>query len=261
MNSSQMKNWCRSIVRRALDDFDLYCTLIAAVALSILGLLNLITQTAVESIIPAVLALVCLSLLRSRRQSDQVTMALDGLTDSQSLANRFFVEVDNMEAVRSRILAAREVWMQGATLRIHIPALTETLRDAVANGLRVKLLLLQPSSSAMEMAAFQDGNTTCEQLSRTLEVNLAQLARPISTNVYGRLEIRLINYLPAGAIYIYDPNGKDGQMEMRLTSFHGNHWLRPTFQMTYARDRKWYEYFRSQFVEIWEAATVYTELP
>jgi hypothetical protein len=202
-----------------------------------------------------------LILLRDRRQGKEVASALRMLTDSQPQADRFFVEVDNMEAVRSRILAAREVWMLGATLRIHIPALTETLRDAVTDGLRVRLLLLKPWSPAMEMAAFQDGSMTCEQLSHTLEANLTQLARPISASVRGHLEIRLISYLPAGAIYIYDPGGKDGQIEMRLTSFHGNHWLRPTFQITSKTDRKWYEYFRSQFVEIWDAATVHAEIP
>ena len=166
-------------LRGLVNEIDLYCTLACAIVLSILSIFNLVGQSTVLAAIPAVLALVCVVLLRNRSQGKHISSILRRISHDQSSIGHFFSEVDNMEEIRGLILQSKEVWMLGATLRIHIPALTDTLREATRNGLNVRLLLIEPQSAAMEMKAFEDGTMSGDQLSRGLEANLAHLTRPL----------------------------------------------------------------------------------
>jgi hypothetical protein len=98
------------------------------------------------------------------------------------------------------------------------------------------------------------GMTQREQ-EEQLENNLAILRR--LAHAGPQLEVRLIDFLAPYTLYAYDPGSDTGKMVMRLGSFHGEHHLRPTFQIERARDVAWFEYFHEQFVSMWDAAEPY----
>ncbi len=97
---------------------------------------------------------------------------------------------------------------------------------------------------------------TEEQLSQDFEGNLSRLVRLAAGQPAGQLEIRLVNYLAPYTLYAYDPDLPSGQMEMRLTTFRGSHFMRPTFRLTRVRDGEWYNHFYKEFQKIWDAAEV-----
>jgi len=171
----------------------------------------------------------------------------------QVSAAQFFVEEDQLNEITRLIQRSEdEVWLWGATLSRHIPYLESYIREAVARDCRVKVLLIKPEGAAMTMSGLRagpEGQSIPEQRAR-LEHNLALLAE----RTHPGLEVRLVDYLAPYTLYAYDPGLAHGKMDLRLGSFHGQHELRPTFQLHRDRDGDWFDYFYEQFTVVWKIA-------
>lgn len=173
-------------------------------------------------------------------------------------AHRFFVENDKVDEVARLIRNAKEqVWLLGTTLSMHVPYLEPALRQAISGGRNLRILLIEPDGAAMGMSVLRAGPSGLgrQEQEEHLSNNLAILRRLAAVGPH--LEVRLIDYLAPYTLYAYDPGLDTGLMEMRLGSFHGDHYLRPTFQVDRSRDDAWFEYFYEQFVSMWNAATSY----
>jgi hypothetical protein len=173
-------------------------------------------------------------------------------------AHKFFVETDKVDEIARWIKDVKEqVWLMGTTLSMHVPYLQPALQHAITNGRNVRILLIKPDGAAMDMSVLRagpDGLGRHEQ-EEHLSTNLAILRRLAQAGP--RLEVRLIDYLAPYTLYAYDPGLDTGKIQMRLGSFHGDHYLRPTFQVERTRDESWFEYFYEQFVSMWNAAEPY----
>ncbi|MGF1430631.1 hypothetical protein [Kitasatospora sp. LaBMicrA B282] len=168
-------------------------------------------------------------------------------------ATRFFVEQDDLTVIKDLVLnAENEVWLWGTTLPMHIPYLETYLAGALAKGVLVKILLIKPASAAMDMAAFRSPDHDAQNMEERLATYLEILHRLAAR---GRgLEVRLVDYLAPYTLYAYDPGLSGGRMDLRLGSFHGDHDLRPTFQLLRGRDGDWFDYFYEQFTRVWTVA-------
>ncbi|MGY2033401.1 hypothetical protein [Nocardia gipuzkoensis] len=168
-------------------------------------------------------------------------------------AAQFFVEEDQLNEITRLIQRCEdEVWLWGATLSRHIPYLESYIKDAVERDCRVKILLIKLEGAAMTMSGLRagpDGQSIPEQQAR-LKHNL----RLLDDCAHPGLEVRLVDYLAPYTLYAYDPGLGHGKMDLRLGSFHGQHELRPTFQLHRERDGDWFDYFYEQFTVVWKAA-------
>lgn len=170
-------------------------------------------------------------------------------------ADQFFVEADDVIEISRLIERCEEqVWLLGTTLSMHVSYLRPALQRAITNGRAIRVLLIKPGGAAMEMSALRAGpdGMSLEEQEAQLINNLAILQS--LGRLGSNLEVRLIDYLAPYTLYAYDPGLDSGRLVMRLGSFHGQHELRPTFQVERARDYAWFEYFYEQFVSIWNAA-------
>ncbi len=228
----------KSAATHALKNVDAYVIGIVALGVAILDIFGKVSSTVVSATILAVLSVVGFALLRGRFETGRLSAAIDRIRDPDALAARFFSKEDKLDEIRDLVRSSREVWLMGATLSAHIPPLTsifaESMRDdlPVRDRLRVKILLLKPRSTGIAMAVFRGQGETEEQLSQDFEGNLSRLVRLAAGQPAGQLEIRLVNYLAPYTLYAYDPDLPSGQMEMRLTTFRGSHFMRPTFRLT-----------------------------
>lgn len=176
-------------------------------------------------------------------------------------AHKFFVEKDKVDEIAHWIKEVKEqVWLLGTTLSMHVPYLQPALQHAIASGRNVRILLIKPDGGAMDMSVLRAGPEGLgrHEQEEHLSTNLAILRRLAHAGPC--LEVRLIDYLAPYTLYAYDPGLDIGRMQMRLGSFHGDHYLRPTFQVERSRDARdegWFEYFYEQFVSIWNAADRY----
>lgn len=248
------------MVHAAMRSLDLYVTLVAAVTFGVLGLAGNVSQEVITSGILAILALVAVSLLRSRSQSEQINQSLTEIKARPS-ADRFFSEVDDRDDIREMISSSREVWLHGWTLGIHLVSYADEIRRAVTNGLHIKILVIEPNSTAMTIAASEAENHGADELSSNLEANLRRLAAPIEGTIVGKLEIKTLSYVPHNTVIASDPSTKHGKIVMRIATFRADHWQRPTFTVTRQNDPGWYDFFKTQFDRKWESGRLYASLP
>ncbi|GAA4064803.1 hypothetical protein [Streptomyces shaanxiensis] len=248
------------MVRTVIHSLDLYVTLIAAVTFGILGLMGKASQEVITSGILTVLALVGFSLLRMRMQGERINKSLTEISARPS-ADSFFSKVDDRDEIREMISSSREVWLHGWTLGIHLISYAEEIRRAVARGLHVKILIIEPNSPAMSIAASEAENHSAGELSSNLEANLRRLVAPIAGSVAGRLEIRTLSHVPHNTVIASDPSAENGKIVMRIATFRADHWQRPTFTVTRQNDPGWYEFFKDQFDKKWGSADPYASLP
>lgn len=248
------------MARSVLHSLDLYVTLISAVTFGIFGLIGKASQEVVTSGVLAVLALVGFSLLRIRSQGDAINKSLTNISARPS-ADRFFCEVDDGDEIKEMISSSREIWLHGWTLELHLVSYADEIRRAVARGLYVKILVIEPNSTAMTVAVSEAENRSASEFSSNLEANLRRLAAPIQGTVSGNLEIRTLSHVPHYTVFAGDPSTKQGKIIMRIATFRANHWQRPTFTVTRQNDAGWYEFFKTQFDKKWESARPYAPLP
>ena len=251
----------RSVATHILKNCDAYAIGIVAFVVAIFDVLGQASSTVVSATVLAILSVLGFTLLRDRLEKDRLRSAIDRIRDPDALAARFFAKEDRLDEIRDLVRSSREVWLMGATLQAHIPPLTEVFAYSMREDLperdrlRVKILLLKPRSSSISMAVFRaHGGETEEQLNQDLEGNLSRLMRLAATQPAGQLEIRTVDYLAPYTLYAYDPDLPSGQMEMRLTTFRGSHFMRPTFRLVRARDGEWYNHFYKEFEKIWNTA-------
>lgn len=170
-------------------------------------------------------------------------------------ASQFFVEEDRPDEIQRSILTAQEeVWLWGAILEKHIPGLIEYFERALAQGTRVKVLLIKPGdeanvSASISMSALR-ADKSAQLLEKILQHNL-DLLEPLLVNE--NFELRVVDYLGPYTLYAYDPDSAHGKMDLRLSSFRGKHELRPTFYIEHEHDPDWFDYFFDQFMQVWEA--------
>lgn len=254
--SDSSSRW-RSIMRSAAHSVDLYVTLGAAIIFGVLGLMEKASQEIVTSAILAILALVSVSLLRIRSQAERIDGSLQGISSNRPAADRFFAEVDDRNEISRMISTSRTLWLQGWTLKLHLMAHEDEIRRGVANGLHVRILVIEPDSKAMDVAANESGNHSPEELSLTLRANLARLTAPIGGAVSGTLEVRTLNHVPHHTLIASDPEENQGRALLRMATFGGDHSKRPSFSITRQSDPGWHEFFVGQFQERWNAAQPY----
>jgi hypothetical protein len=177
--------------------------------------------------------------------------------EARSSASAFFAPEDDLRQIQEKIrTASDEAWFWGAILEKHIPALVEFFSDALADGKRIRVLLIDPGdgvefSHSLMMSAFR-ANKPPETLAKNLRFNLELLGEIRKS--HQTLEVRVADYLAPYTLYAYDPEAPQGRLECRLGSFRGRHDFRPTFSVDAAGDPDWFDYFYDQFKQVWSAA-------
>lgn len=237
-------------------DVELYLMLVVALTLILLHALHIVSPEAIGAGALGVLILLAVALLKNRFQSEQLQLLLIEMQRPETpLAERFFTKKDRIEEISSLIPnVTEEVCLWGTTLSMHIPYLAPAFKKSAELGRTVKLLLIKPGSASIAMSALRAGpKVSSEDIERGLEHNL-EILRPLVEASNGRLQVRLVDYLAPYTLYAYDPETSSGRMDLRLGSFHGDHELRPTFQLLRERDGEWYFYFLAQFKSVWTIA-------
>lgn len=242
---------------------ELYILVGLAAVLIILNAIGEVSDALLTKASLAVLTLLGIALLKLRHQIERVEVVASQAVPSRSLAADFFRLEDDLSEIEKNIRSSRVVWLWGAVLTSHIPHLVGLLGDCMEkNGLEVKVLLLKEFSPSVAMAAYRAPNSTASGLNAELRANIERLQNEGSTHASGNLEVRVIDYLSPYTLYAYDPklsSGKEnpgGRIELRLTTFRGSHYMRPSFALAGARDEEWYAHFCNEFEKVWGEAEV-----
>lgn len=235
-------------------NLDVYITIVIAVMVAILGTIGIADQTVVSSAVLATLALVSASMLANRRESEDIRNILLRIDYAERLAERFFKRKHDRSIIQKRVGNSRKAFFWGLTLTITIPFLKDEIERGLQAGLEARFLIMKPSSDAVRMAAFRTRDADIDRLNHTLRTNLMHLADLVKRKPPGKLTVRVADYLPPWYLAAVDPHRSSGYMLVRLNSFRDPDASRPTFDLTVANDREWFQFFVEQFEAVWRVS-------
>ena len=253
MNSILKK--MKKIWQNIWNGLDILITILIAVVvvvLRVMGVIKVTDQSLISSLILGILALVSFSMLRDRYRDEQIRNALLRIENTSVPSENFFEDEFDRQALSGYICKSRQSFLWGMTLWRTVPLLTQSIENGLKNGLDMRVLLIKPCSNAAKMAAFRTRHGNVDKIKEELSANLRELQNLAKQQLRGKLEVRVIDYLAPWTIYVFDPHLDEGQMIVRLTPFRAP--KRPNFKLSARKDKKWFQYFLSQFEAVWEQA-------
>ena len=233
---------------RSGENIDLYITVVTAIGIAILNIFGIAPQELIASVTLAVLALIAISSLGTRHHLEQQLHKLT-TTSTFSLKGR-----SELLSFQERGQVALEINIVGISLITAIVPNLDFFEAKMKAGCKLKILLLDPKSPALEVWR----KTTklpnpAGDISQTL--NALEILVQLEKRYKGKCEIRLSNvFLPCG-LTIFDPNKETGSMTVETWAYKKLIGERPHFILTRAKDEKWFEFYKSQFDELWTDST------
>jgi Predicted nucleotide-binding protein containing TIR-like domain len=215
--------------------------------------------------IPTDLAGVTLATYSSSRQDGNLTAALSptctiirGHIRTQGLRPRAIPVVDlastrfrdrsELVSIREMAENALEVWACGVTLISLVTIENFFLEQKLRLGCKLRFLLLDPSCSAMAM--WHEGRRFATPADSDSSLRLlAGLAK--SSGNPDSCEIRLSKTFPPFSLVVSDPHSDEGAMNLEVLAFKMPLAARPHVHLRRKHDPKWFDFFVSQFEELW----------
>jgi hypothetical protein len=195
----------------------------------------------------------------SRLQQEVEEILLDLKKPSAGLVLAPYKE--RMQEMERRLGLAREVWILSRTcIRIWDDYSSQFIELLSEGGGLVRLMLVDPDDGAGRMIV-----ESAEGWEYTQDVNLWRAnVNNLLTRLAGahsrfeleseRLQVRLINYLPAWTLVLIDPESDKGVIFVELATFSANSRSRPAFLLTAEEDPQLFKLFREEFETMWKRA-------
>jgi len=216
--------------------------------------------------IAATLAILAIGLIRDRQNreilGEQIAELRGNLPDRPS-AMAFFRTIPDLSVYFKQAI---QIDLCGVTLTSTINKNFPLLRERLESGARLRFLLIDPSSRAIEMSAQRSENPIdFEYYQRRLEgafTDLAYLQKYYedikqnhkSSSRLGSMSVRLIPYAPSFGMVNLDTKKKQGIVFVEVYPHKYGYNTPPTFHLTPEQDKDWYTYFVGQFEQMWDAA-------
>ena len=223
-------------------------------------------QSLLLGAISATLATLSYSLIRDRKNreilSEQIAELGRSLPDRPS-ALAFFRPVGDFDL---RVQNAVQVDFCGVTLTNTISTRFTILRDRLQNGAKLRFLIIDPESQAIDMSAQRSVNPKDTiYYQRRLESTFADLtylykfnedlkgSKKKATEI-GNISVRMLSYAPSFGIISLDAKSKQGIVRVELYPHKFGFKTPPSFMLTPENDKEWYSYFIEQFEQMWKTS-------
>jgi len=220
-------------------------TILVAATVGILAMLGYLQATAVEGTLLAVLAL----------------LAVDALTERISLLEKIEDKLSNVSSTylksraelptwKERGQTASEIFVVGVSLVSAVVPHLDFFEQKMKDGCRLRFLLLDPSSSAVQtwnmMNKVPNAKADIELCLKSLE-HLKRLEKTVK----GKCEVRLAPVIPPFSAAIFDPSKDTGYINVEHPAYRKALGERPHFQLTRAGENRWFEFYKTQFEQLW----------
>ncbi len=172
------------------------------------------------------------------------------------------------------VQGANQIDLCGITLTTTVNKQFGNLRERLQVGAHVRILVIDPDSIALQMAAERSTSPSDPEYYRVrLNATLKEieylfksweefkvLEGAVSKKA-GSLTVRLMPYAPSFGILSFDVHQDNGIAFVELYPHKFGYKSPPTFDLTPQRDGIWYKYFTDQFEEMWNAARPWQPKP
>jgi hypothetical protein len=233
-------------VARIWQSFDLIATLAVALAVGVLGMLGLAGGPLLSGATLATLAALAAGSLHSRLQMrGLLELTRRHLVDRPPADRLLHPSASGADADLSQ---ATEIDIVGVTLnrtvRNHAAALGECLR----RGGTVRIAVIDPHGEVLAEAARRSSNPgAADVFANRLRPTLDLLDR-----MPGRIEVRLLDFVPAFGILAVDRHRPGGRLHVDIYS-HTSAGTEAALTLHAGRDHTWYQHFLAELDQIWAA--------
>jgi len=251
------------------SNFDTIIALVVSITAAIYGVFGGLELPLLAGIATS-LGILSIGLIRDRMNRETLSKQIGELKKSlpdRPSALSFFRPIKDFDA---RLKTAMQIDLCGVSLTSTISSQFATLRSKIESGAHIRILIIDPTSHAIEMTAERSMNPKDTiYYRRRLESTLSQVTylykfaddlKQNSENL-GSLCVRMLSYAPSFGLIILDPNHKDGLAQIEIFPHKFGFKARPTFVLTSDNDEEWYTYFIDQFEQMWNAANPWDPAP
>lgn len=173
--------------------------------------------------------------------------------DGEAISAVNFFRPD-FEDLRERFRKANSIAINGITLSRTSNTYLNELKDCLARGGNVRIVIVNPQHPALEVAANRfNKHQDAEKIRRECEQTMDNLETLFSPNRREKsVQVRLSNAVPPFGIWLIDADKSNAEIWAEIYSFRG---IRdPALHLIPYRDGEWFDYFQEQFEKLWEDA-------
>lgn len=177
-------------------------------------------------------------------------------------ASRFFEPTPVLDVY---VKNAHTIDLMGLSLTSTLNKQLSNLREANKNGATIRIIVANPSpkSFAVKMSTLRSEEPENEgyyqkRLASSLEdIEYLYRSHQGSSATAGNFDVHLLNYAHSFGIMAFDVNQPNGIIFIEVYPHGSGYDVQISFSLTKARDGEWFNYFYSQFKDIWEHTSVW----
>jgi hypothetical protein len=249
-----------------LENFDAIIALTVSFIAAIVGIFG---GDLLLGSISATLSVLSYSIIRDRKNrkvlETQLAVLQRSLPEHPS-ALSFFRKTPDPD-LAPFLQQANQIDLCGVTLTNTLNRQFAILRERLDAGGTIRLLVIDPASSAIEMSAQRSASPKdTEYYRRRSESALSDITYLIKYNndrkqfkgrnlKSGSISVRLLSYAPSYGICSFDKKKNHGCVIVELYPHKFGFKVPPTFELNLENDGEWYTYFVDQFEQMWDAAS------
>lgn len=228
---------------------DLHLTLAISAVVGVLGIADVADAGILAGATLATLGIVAAGTLRVRLQLDGVTASTARLAAhaGEPSADRLLGASTSGSGVD--LARAVDVRLVGVTLGRTLRNQLTGLRRCLERGGTVRVALI--SEDAVAEAARRSGVPADPEIfTHRLRSSVDLLRQLTAPGPPGRLEVRLLDFVPSFGLIAVDGDDRDGRIQVDVYS-HRFGVPEPSLPLRADRDRDWYQHFLVEFEQLW----------
>ncbi|MCB0032470.1 MAG: hypothetical protein KDE51_00505 [Anaerolineales bacterium] len=196
--------------------------------------------------------------------SERVDALLKKLNQTKPSADQFFLQ--KRPELDDYIRQAKQIDLCGVTLTSTINKQLGNLRQCLGSGGRLRVMVIDPASAALGMAADRGEQTK----SKAIQYYTKRIDATFNDLVYlhenlkliegnsDQIEVRLLPYPPSFGFYGFEIPPNNSCFIVEYYPHHSlGHGVTPSTTLTRENDAYWYNFYKQQYETMWERATIW----
>lgn len=248
-----------------IKNFDIILTIGGAGTVALLGFLSIVEPEIVSSAILTILTLIAISLLLNRKKDSYLHQKMDDIINrllNPSAAQKFKPYKKYMDEIDQKISQAKEVWILSRTCGGYWKNYKDEFKkllDNNSNNSCIKMMTVHPDNGAVKMITNYsewENQDRPDSLKDSINAFIKDIKTKFPLELKSkRVEVALIDYLPAWSLVLIDPNSKEnGIIYVELATFRAHPRNRPTFSLKSREDSHYFEKFKNEFLTMFSYA-------
>jgi hypothetical protein len=246
------------------ENLDLYLTILLAIVVAILGILQVISFEILSAAILATLGLLASSLLSSRRSTTEIKSSFDKLSSTTSELQEKIQKSSSISELlikaypdlTEKLRSAKNVSIEGSTLMSTVTRYTTAFEQLLQRGGALKILVSEAVPEVLAMQVYRSSSIKDPVIMANDMQSHVAVMKTLTNKIHqpDLLEIKLMPYLASYSLFIIEDKDGITEIYVKLLPFQKSDSESPTFKVDSKNDPIWYKFFSKQFELLWESA-------